>query len=542
GAHPSDLAAKDGCGCPVTKSPHPINFAMGDENLEQTDFVLDGIVPIVWTRRYRSSLAAYDASPLGARWSSAFHLSLEERDDALVFFDPDSRAVPLPPVAVGDAVEVPTEGFTVSRPDARRVQLTYPDGSYEQYELGGTARRYRLSARTRRDGLGLTLGYNDAGELVSVSDGAENSLRLEYLNGRVAAIYRTGIPGPGDEALARYTHDEQGDLIVQTDVPGNTRTYAYTRHLLTRYTDYNGNAVNLAWQWNGMHEGVPAPADAKCSRTWLGDEERDIHEDTRFEYAREHWYTKVTDADGNVTVHRYDYHNRIVLVEYPDGGSEAFEWDDNHNLTGMKNALGQTQRFEYDAQGRVTAATDALGNTTRTEYNADGLPVKVTAANGDVTQTAYDALGRPVAVTDAAGRTTAYRWNGNGRLVSMTDPKGGEKRFSYDGGGRLREATDCSGYSTRYVYDGRGYLSRRIDAEGNTTSYRCDALGRVASITQPDGSVEALTWDGEGNLRSYRDGAGQVTEYSYNAQHQPVLRTDAAGRQLVYYYDRQWRL
>ncbi|WP_235822265.1 DUF6531 domain-containing protein, partial [Burkholderia ubonensis] len=66
GAQPSNLPAKDGCGCPPTASAKPVNYAMGDENLEQTDFVLDGIAPIVWTRRYRSSLEAYDASALGA--------------------------------------------------------------------------------------------------------------------------------------------------------------------------------------------------------------------------------------------------------------------------------------------------------------------------------------------------------------------------------------------------------------------------------------------------------------------------------------------
>lgn len=102
GAAPSPLPAKNGCGCPKTTTPKPVNYAMGDENLEQTDFVLDGVVPIMWTRRYRSSLAAYDGSALGARWSSAYHLSLEERDGRLTFFDPDSRAVPLPPVGMGN--------------------------------------------------------------------------------------------------------------------------------------------------------------------------------------------------------------------------------------------------------------------------------------------------------------------------------------------------------------------------------------------------------------------------------------------------------
>lgn len=47
-------------------SGRPIDFAMGDENLAQTDFVVDGPGALtIWSRLYRSSLSAYDHSPLG---------------------------------------------------------------------------------------------------------------------------------------------------------------------------------------------------------------------------------------------------------------------------------------------------------------------------------------------------------------------------------------------------------------------------------------------------------------------------------------------
>lgn len=527
GAKPGDLPTKKGCGCPATATPKPVNYALGDEHLDQTDFTLDGVTPIVWTRSYRSSLAAYNDSSLGARWSSPYHLSLEERDGVLTFFDPDSRAVPLPKVDIGETVQVPTEQLIVSRPDRRSVRLAYPDGSREDYEL--SRNRYRLIARTGRDGLGLMFGYNEAGELVTITDGAENNLRLDYENGRVITICRTGIPGIANEAIARYVYNVQGDLIEHQDVLGHKRTYTYEQHLLTRYTDFNGNGANLEWDWIGKGSGIPAPADARCVRTWLGDAidkaidpraRRDVREETRFEYHREHWYTKVTDADGHATIHRYDQHNRIILVEHPDGTSEAFNWNENHQLVSMKNALGQTQRFDYDGQGRVTALTDALSMTTRTEYNADGLPVKVTNAIGDVTLTDFDALGRPVSVTDPAGRTTQYTWNGNGRLIALTDPKGGVKRFQYDNAGRLMVSTDCSGHATRFSHDERGYLSGVTDAEGNETSYRRDARGQLTTIRRADGVEEQFTWDGNGNLTTYRDGADQVTEYAYNALNQ----------------------
>uniref|UniRef100_UPI002027AFC4 DUF6531 domain-containing protein n=1 Tax=Caballeronia sp. GAWG2-1 TaxID=2921744 RepID=UPI002027AFC4 len=556
GAKASDVPAKDGCGCPVTKTGKPVDLVMGDENLEQTDFALDGVAPIVWTRRYRSSLAAYDDSALGARWTSPYHLSLEQRDGVLTFFDPDARAVPLPKVAIGDSVEVPTEQLTVSRPDARSVELAYADGSRERYEQSRTlaGSRYRLISRIGRDGLGLTLSYNSKDELTGMTDGAENTIRIDYENGRVAVIYRIGLLGSADEAIARYAYSPEGDLTEHRDVLGYVRKYVYQHHLLTRYTDFNGNPANLEWDARGAD--AHTSAQARCVRTWIAkdeviDREINIHElapkqDTRFEYHREHWYTKVTDGDGNSTIHRYDQHNRIVLVEHPDGTSESFNWSENNQLVSMKNALGQIQRFEYDGQGRVTAMTDALSMTTRTEYSAAGLPVKVTDAIGDVTTTDYDALGRPLSVTDPAGRTTQYAWNSKGRLTALTDPKGGVKQFSYDAAGRLTQATDCSNNATHYGYDERGYLSHITDAEGHETRYRRDARGQIKTITRADGVEEQFRWDGNGNLVAYRDGAGVETLYWYDALNQlSVRQTDVKGDdwgRVAYRYDKQGRL
>ncbi|ANB75228.1 hypothetical protein AYM40_22775 [Paraburkholderia phytofirmans OLGA172] len=315
--------------------------------------------------------------------------------------------MPLPPVEVGESVDVPTEQLSVSRPDARRIQLTWLDGSREDYERHGTAmrERYRLTTRTSRDGLGLTLDYNDAGELVTISDRADNTIRLAYVGGRVGSIHRVHAGSRHTETLATYTYSPEGDLLEHQDMLGHQRQFAYQQHLLVRYTDFNGGTFNLEWDWTGRQADLPAPADAQCVRTWLGKGARDVYEDTRFEYHRKHWYTKVTDAAGNATFHRYDAHNRIVLVEYADCTSERFDWDENNNLIGTRDALGQMQRFAYDASGRLVAATDALGNTTRTGYNARGLPVTVTAANGDVTQTAYDTLGRPVSVVTSPAFT-----------------------------------------------------------------------------------------------------------------------------------------
>jgi RHS repeat-associated protein len=440
---------------------------------------------------------------------------------------------------------VEREQLTVSRPDARSVVLRYPDGSREDYRLHGL--RYVLASRTGRDGLGHSFTYSQQGELIGISDGHGLAIRLAYAEGRVASITRVNATGEAIDVLARYDYNREGDLIAHTDVLGHRRSFDYTQHLLTRYTDFNGYATHLEWDWPGRRDGLPAPADARVVREWRGSgndnpREIDIQQDTRFEYHREHWYTKVTDADGNSTIHRYDYHNQIVLVEHPTGIADTYLWDERGNLSRVKNAAGQTQQFDYDDAGRLIATTDAMGNVTRTEYDVDGLPVKVTNAAGDVTITDYDALGRPASVTDPAGRVTHYSWSSSGQLLALTDPKGGTRRFSYDGIGRLTEATDCSGHATRYTYDERGHLLRRTDAEGHATSFVHDARGQLTQITRADGTQERFVHDGEGNLLTYTDGAGQLTRYQYNGNQQLTWRTDAAGRWLTYHYDRQWRL
>ncbi|WP_204117481.1 RHS repeat-associated core domain-containing protein [Paraburkholderia sp. C35] len=545
GAAPSGTPAKNGCGCPPVKGGGAINYVMGDENLEQTDFALDGIVPIVWTRLYRSSLAAYDGSTLGARWSSPYHVSLTEAEGVLTFVDVDSRAVPLPGVAVGDACEVPREQLTLSRPDARRVQLRHLDGACEEFVLHTTRSgpRYLLTSRLGRDGLGLTLAYSMAGELTGITDGHGLSLAFDYTDARLTAVRRLDVAGDTLEVLARYEYGREGDLVAHTDVLGNRRHYAYEQHLLTRYTDFNGFATCLEWTWPGRRDGAPAPADAKCVHEWrCHDRDPDVrYAELFFEYHREHWYTKVTDGDGHATIHRYDYYNQIVRVEHPDGTRETYHRDACGRLVLMQDGAGHSQRFTYDGAGRLTAASDALGNTTHTQYDAVGLPVLITNAAGDVTQISYAGLGRPGAVTDGAGMTR-YVWSDAGRLIALTDPKGGTREFAYDGRGRLISARDCSGYETHYQYDERGYPLLRRDALGQVTGWRHDARGQLLQVTHPDGTSEHRTYDAEGNLTTYTDGAGRITHYRYLGQRQPYARTDAAGRTLAYDYDRQWRL
>ncbi|MCA0973661.1 hypothetical protein LCL99_04200 [Halomonas denitrificans] len=88
----------------------------------------------------------------------------------------------------------------------------------------------------------------------------------------------------------------------------------------------------LEWDWPGKADGaLPSAHDARCIRNRL----EDGSEDTRFEYHRGLWYTKVTDADGIITYYRYNYHNQIESITHPfdpELGSEHWRWDEHGRL------------------------------------------------------------------------------------------------------------------------------------------------------------------------------------------------------------------
>lgn len=220
--------------------------------------------------------------------------------------------MPLPAVAVGQTVNVPTEKLQVARPDRYTVVLTHADDSEATYTLVERAAGalYRLAATRNRADLGHTLSYNEAGELVGIADGRDATIRIAYRDGRNVGIDRLNGLGHELGRLATYDYDDAGNLISQRNALDHLRTYAYEQHLLTRYTDFNGYVVHLEWTWPGHAFGAAAPTDpaegvahAPTSAARGADRvgSREALEDTRFEYHREQWFTKVTDAAGKVT-------------------------------------------------------------------------------------------------------------------------------------------------------------------------------------------------------------------------------------------------
>ncbi|PCE26092.1 sugar-binding protein [Paraburkholderia acidicola] len=586
--HPGANDCKTRCPVPspAGASGHSVGFALGDERLNHHDFVLPGAMPINWTRTYRSFFDANDESgELGARWITPYTTRIDIHAAKLVYHDGTGRSVEYPLLAAGDAHDDQGEGLTLLRLDEQWLTLTRGPELLEAYEKRGSA--FRLAFVKDRAGNQVTLDYDQQHHLHRLI--TPHAIVAFTHDGRgriVEAVHHDG-EGKRVATLARYTYGSDGDLVVATDRYGNRREYAYRHHLITRYTDRTGRAMNLEWNGTGPK--------AKCIHEYADDGSDEI----RLAWHPDFRLVSLTDGLGNVTKHYYDLHGytfRIVhpggreewmyrdanhnLIQhtYPDGSSERMTYDARSNLirharrdgsvvemaydgkdqmVSMTDPHGYVWKLEYDSAGNITTRIDPLGRKTEYSYNDQGLVTKIKDAKGGTSAIAYDDAGQVIAQTDCSGKTTTWAYDSDGRLLKSGDPAGGStvfsygtngrpievrtpaglERIAYDAEGRLLSHIDSLNRTTRFDYNAAGRIGRRVDALGQTTSYRYDQLGRMVTLVDANSATYSFQYDSLGKLIQESGFDGRTTRYTYGGSDGRLQSIDEAGQSVTVEYD-----
>ncbi|AZL74244.1 RHS repeat-associated core domain-containing protein [Pseudomonas oryziphila] len=515
-----------------------INFALGSETLQHTDFSLPGPFPITWTRTYHSRLAALDSGSLGARWITAFTTCIDVQDDGLLLHDIDGRshAYPLPKVGKTHYDAVEYRGLT--RTTDTQLILSRGQERHETYERVGE--RFHLVHIVMRNGVGAMLHYehshNGRPVLSDINTYADNDpskvhLQLGTLldeHGHIQGLWQV-VDGKPLRQLCAYHYDDQGDLIAAQDEHGAAWRYQYQHHLITRYTDRTERGLNLEWDGSGPH--------ARAIREWADDGSFE----TRLAWDEHIRLTTVTDAHGGQTRHYYDAEGYTYRIQHADERSEWLFRDARKNVIRHLHADGSQDRYTYDERSNRLQHIRADHSVVHYAYDDKDQLIKISDAEGGLWLRDYDDAGNLVETVDPLGNKTEFAYTSTGLLKAIKDANGNEKKMAYNDAGQLLEYTDCSGKTSKWEYDELGRLVQASNALGESIQYAYKA-GQLSKVTHADMTEERFERDAEGRLLAHVDALDRCTTWRYTRSGLLAERVDALEHSVSYHWDRLGRL
>lgn len=575
--------------CTVTG--HPVDVATGKVFTDFNDLELPGPLPLTFERVWFST-STY-VGPFGHGWHHNYDAALYVTPAIIVHRTPDGRAVPYPPLEVGEEYFNRTERATLARGADGYVlrsseQLNYvfaPAASSETLDSAG-AELQRLRFVSNRVGQRVELRYDRAGRLEQLVDSVGRVIGLEYDRaGRIAALT---APHPEilEErcVLACYAYDELGNLVTVSDALGATFHYRYEGHLLVQEVDRAGLA--FYFQYDGRDE------KARCVRTWgegglygrllVYEAGRTVETDSlghRTVYEHQGGLvTSTLDAWGGVSVTRYEQQQLVETIDAL-GRSTRFRYDERGNLVECLRCDGSSVKCEYDARDRPVALSDEAGRRWTWQYDErgqvvtsaspgedlrfqyrDGLPVAVEDEHGNRTTLEFDAHANLISLCGPDGSVTQYRYDllgfpiefsspGNvvwrrsfdlgGRLLRLQEPCGAVRDFAYDGEGRLLHEVSQD-RDVRFEYFGMGQPAARAEA-GTTVRVEYDTEERVQFIVNEYGAVHRFERGPRGEVLGEVGFDGVRRRYEYDIVGRLIRRHDASGV-TSYEYDNADRL
>jgi YD repeat-containing protein len=369
----------------------------------------------------------------------------------------------------------------VTSPAGRNASQTYDEqGRLLAYQLPGLApenRSYDERGRLTRISYGsgnersISMGYNAAGELASITDALGRTWALSYDQaGRV-----TSVTGP-DNQVTRYTFDTVGNLTSLTPPGRPAHSFAYSPvNLLQSVTlpDVGSGPATTTYTYNANRQrtGISRPDGSQISYAYdAGGQLTTVttpEGTTTYTYSDGNLATATT-PDG-VLSYRYDGH--LTTEASWSGiinGSVQYTYGNGMRLSQQRVNNATRLAFQYDADGLLTQAGDL-----EIAYAPDSVFVQSTSLNQIGTTLNYDQYGSLGLYRATNGSATlfetSYTRDAIGRISSLRETIDGQTStyaYTYDQAGRLtgvqRNGTSIAGYS----YDPHGNRLSATDSNG----------------------------------------------------------------------------
>ncbi len=465
---------------------------------------------------------------MGVGWSFSYGDRLEfNTDGSVVWLDSTGNHLRFAPDGAGGFV-TPDSLYGVFAATAGGFKWLDKTGETHNWDTDG-----KLLQILDRNGNGLQVLYDGAGQLASVSDlvTPARNLTFTYAAGHISAV--------SDFTGRTFSYGYAGSRLVQVTAPSDANTpvaviqYDYYTDvaragLLHRVTQPDGGVTTYEYYANRRGFQVT-------------DTEAFSHAFSFNLYTNE---TAFIDERGHRSFYAYNNQANLVKTVHPDRATEAFVWVDGLR-TAWTDAQGQTTDYTYDALGNLLSVVDRVGTVTVMTYEPVFSNVtSVTRPGGRLTAMQYDAAGNLTRITDPEGNVTTMTYDGRGQMLTRTSPRGNltpevgdfTTAYTYDAAGKvLTVSTDLPSLTT-YVYDDRGNTLTVTDANNHATAYAYDLLNRPIRRTDALDQVLTLQYDNMGNLVSMIDEAGRQGTYQYDRRQLMISHSNFDGtiRQGIY--------
>lgn len=583
-------------------SCHPVNLRTGVKDINRTDLVVPGVIPIVFGVIYRTGDTSSGSMGIGCSdtydyrmrnvTSSQAEFQMPNNQGYFFYKQPDGSYINTNQYWLAGAklydsgVDGPTR-FTMRFKDGTRYIFSSSNWGALSYILDANNNQLsflldgsgNLSEIRQPNGRSVFVTVDGNSNIKQVQDSAGRTVSYVYSNNFLVAVTNAvggvtsytytnnnlrSVTLPSGVQFFENTYDSYSRVVTQTFANAGTLSFTYftnavsgvttqsvMRDALNHVTTYN---FNTNGQWIGTAD------DLGNTTTYIRNNDRSLSKvidplgrTNSFVYDAAGNVTAITNAQNKVTRFAYETtYNRLTSVVDPLGRTNSFNYDGYGNLTSIVNALGKTTQIAYNSFGLPTSVADPLGNTSTFSYSPMLDLESVSDPLGNQVKRYVDAAGRPSALVDPLGRTTRIVYtdqtgcgacSGAPDLVaSITDPLSGATSFKYDANGNLTNVTDALNHSVNYGYDNMDQLTSRTDQLGQQEIYRYDKAGNVTNFVDRRGVAVTFKYDTLDRRTGVVYGAESNVRYFYDKVGRVTNVTDSIGGAIRLTYDSLDRL
>lgn len=392
---------------------------------------------------------------------------------------------------------------------ARKVRGSDDAGEYDdaitrmEYDATGQATKV-----IQPDGEFLTLGYDAAHRLTSLSDAVGNT-QTYTLN-----------------SLGKRTKEESFDNAVALkrtltrvyDTLGRLQANKNAAEVVTTSVTYDAND-NLDQTTDSLSRVTDQDLDPlnRLIKTIQDKGAGKINATTQFEYDARDNLTKVIDPKALNTLYEYTSFNDLKKLTSPDTGITTYTYDEAGNRLSQTDSQTTpvVTSYTYDKLNRLTTmsyANTALNSTYvydtvntaicgPTEVFAKGKLTQFTDSSGN-TQYCYDRFGnmtRKQQTNNGLIRTTTYEYTLGGRVSRMVYPSGNAVTYNYNAIGRVHDVNaTMTGTSTSTLLANRFlYLPFGPLMQVGQYTVKCNPVGGGGAFSAGASAYAAPSSGGE---------------------------------------------